>query len=186
MDSCLSHVCENTENSDITNFFKQRKDSILRVLRDEHKKACHFVEAFRILNQHGHIIEGSSDDGEPKGSSGVPMLEVLRGKEMVNILCICVRYFGGTKLGVGGLVRAYSQAILNACCKANEKNIIIEYKQLTTIIIQEKASRYNLIVYLAQQYHIEITHREFIQENMSLILLGEKEQLERLYSELTK
>jgi len=77
-------------------------------LKIEHPKARHIVYAYRELNEFNQIIENSSDDGEPKGSSGVPVLNVLRGEEFINVAILVVRYFGGIKLGIGGLVRAYT------------------------------------------------------------------------------
>ncbi len=68
-------------------------------LKKEHPKAVHFVYAYRTLNEYNQIIEDKSDDGEPKGTSGIPSLNVLRGYDLVNTAVITVRYFGGTKLG---------------------------------------------------------------------------------------
>ena len=85
-------------------------DAWLQRLKSEHPKARHFVTAFRYLNGFGQIVEGSSDDGEPRGTSGKPTLAVLQGSDLINAAVITVRYFGGTKLGTGGLVRAYSDA----------------------------------------------------------------------------
>lgn len=82
----------------------------LKTLRKEHPKARHFVVAWRYINEYDQIVEHCSDDGEPKGTSGKPTLAVLSGMEMINTAVIIVRYFGGTKLGTGGLVRAYSDA----------------------------------------------------------------------------
>ena len=62
--------------------------------------------AYRHLNEFEQIVENSSDDGEPKGTSGKPNLAVLAGNELINTAVIIVRYFGGIKLGTGGLVRA--------------------------------------------------------------------------------
>ena len=89
----------------------QTFDATLQALKDEHPKARHFVTAFRHLNEYGQVVEGSSDDGEPKGTSGKPSLAVLQGHDVIDTAVIVVRYFGGTKLGTGGLVRAYSQAV---------------------------------------------------------------------------
>lgn len=75
-----------------------------------HPKAAHIVWATRHLNEFLQVVENSSDDGEPKGSSGVSVLNALRGGEFVDAAVAVVRYFGGVKLGVGGLVRAYSAA----------------------------------------------------------------------------
>ena len=81
-------------------------ESVLKTLKATHLKAVHFVYAYRELLPNGQILERSSDDGEPKGSSGISVLNVLRGWEMIDCGVIVVRYFGGTLLGIGGLVRA--------------------------------------------------------------------------------
>ena len=83
----------------------------LKNLKITNPKARHFVVAFRYLNEYNQVVEYSSDDGEPSGTSGKPSLIVMQGKEMINSAVIIVRYFGGTKLGTGGLVRAYSDAV---------------------------------------------------------------------------
>jgi uncharacterized YigZ family protein len=82
----------------------------LSQVRAQMPDASHHVYAFRI--GHGNsIIEGMSDDGEPSGTAGPPVLAVLRGKaDIGDILIVVTRYFGGTKLGTGGLVRAYTEA----------------------------------------------------------------------------
>ena len=75
-------------------------------LKEEHFKAVHVVWATRELNKYGQIVENQSDDGEPKGTSGQPSLNALRGAQLINVAVLIVRYFGGIKLGTGGLVRA--------------------------------------------------------------------------------
>lgn len=78
-------------------------------IRAEMPDANHHVYAFRA----GHgasVVEGMSDDGEPSGTSGPPVLAVLRGSGIGDVVIVVTRYFGGTKLGTGGLVRAYSEA----------------------------------------------------------------------------
>ena len=104
--------------------FNQYEDK-LKELKQEHPKARHFVTAFRYLNEYNQIVEHSSDDGEPKGTSGKPSLMVLQGQGIINSAVIIVRYFGGTKLGTGGLVRAYSDAV-NFVLDLSE---LIEYKE---------------------------------------------------------
>lgn len=104
-------------------------DATLEQLKKEHPKARHFVTAFRYLNNYGQIVEGSSDDGEPKGTSGKPSLTVLTGHNLINISVIIVRYFGGKKLGTGGLVRAYTQAVSDAISRAE----LSEYIPCVTI-----------------------------------------------------
>lgn len=80
--------------------------------KKEHWKANHNCSAFVIGEKSD--IQRTSDDGEPSGTAGVPMLEVLKKKELINVVAIVTRYFGGTKLGAGGLIRAYSQAVSHA------------------------------------------------------------------------
>lgn len=86
--------------------------------RRTHHGAGHHCSAF-ILGPaavgDGRSIERSNDDGEPGGTAGLPILEVLRGNELRDVVAVVTRYFGGTLLGAGGLVRAYSDAIAAAC-----------------------------------------------------------------------
>ncbi|MGG7073994.1 YigZ family protein [Campylobacter sp. 9BO] len=88
-------------------------------LKSEHPKAVHIVWAYRELNKYSQIVENQSDDGEPKGTSGQPSLAALRGAELINVGVFIVRYFGGIKLGTGGLVRAYGGAVNLAINEAN-------------------------------------------------------------------
>jgi len=82
----------------------------LETLRSLHPKARHFVSASRRINEYDQIEEHFSDDGEPKGVAGMPTLKVLQGADIVNAAIITVRYFGGIKLGTGGMARAYADA----------------------------------------------------------------------------
>ena len=79
-------------------------------LRREHWDAGHHCSAFR-LGPPPIPVERSSDDGEPAGTAGAPMLEVLRGHELSDVVAVVTRWFGGTLLGAGGLVRAYGDAV---------------------------------------------------------------------------
>jgi len=87
----------------------------LATLRKAHPKANHHVTAYRYLNDEDQLIEHGKDDGEPSGTSGMPCLKVLQGRDLINVAVIVTRYFGGTKLGTGGLVRAYSGAVQAVC-----------------------------------------------------------------------
>ena len=90
--------------------------SILHNIKEEHINATHHCYAY-ILNN----TQKSSDDGEPTGTAGIPILKVLEKNNLSNILAIVVRYFGGIKLGAGGLVRAYTKSVTNTL---SEDNII--------------------------------------------------------------
>ena len=81
---------------------------ILNNLRKEHKKARHIVYAYRV-----GMKSKSCDDGEPKGTAGHPLLELLYKKDLTDVALLVVRYFGGTKLGAGRLLRTYLQAGIN-------------------------------------------------------------------------
>lgn len=83
--------------------------AFLARIRAEMPDASHHVYAFRV-GYGGSVIEGMSDDGEPAGTAGPPVLAVVRGSKIGDIALVVTRYFGGTKLGTGGLVRAYSEA----------------------------------------------------------------------------
>jgi len=92
----------------------------LKELRLEHRKASHHVTAFRTMMDDGRIEEGAKDDGEPAGTSGMPILKVMQGENLIDCCIIVVRYFGGTKLGTGGLARAYSKAAKHAIVGAEK------------------------------------------------------------------
>ena len=79
-------------------------------LKAEHPKANHIVWAKRYLNDYDQIVEDSSDDGEPKGCAGKPVLRVIQGYSLIQCGILIVRYFGGIKLGTGGMARAYADA----------------------------------------------------------------------------
>ena len=99
-------------------------ESLNKALRDEHPKAAHVVWAYRYLNEFGQIVENSSDDGEPKGSSAPALLAALRGAELVDTCALVVRYFGGIKLGIGGLVRAYGTSVNEAIKSAKDMGVL--------------------------------------------------------------
>ncbi len=95
-------------------------DDTLAALRVSHRKASHHVTATRRMGAQG-VEDHASDDGEPAGTSGIPSLKVLIGAGLVDAGAIVVRYFGGTKLGTGGLARAYSGAVAAALAEANPR-----------------------------------------------------------------
>ena len=140
----IAHLCE----------FSHFK-ALLVALKKEHSKARHFVWAFRHLNELGQIVEDKSDDGEPKGTSGLPCLNVLRGAQLINVAIIVVRYFGGIKLGTGGLVRAYSAAVNAALDKANL--LEFECKQSLNLSV-------NLSVFARMEHYLRQNKLEFSQK----------------------
>jgi len=99
----------------------------LEEIKKEYHAARHHCYAYRLL-QEDRVIERSDDDGEPAGSAGLPILQQLQGADLLNALLVVTRYFGGTKLGVGGLVRAYGEAARSALDGATilEKSLRVE------------------------------------------------------------
>jgi uncharacterized YigZ family protein len=91
----------------------------LEVLRSGHPKACHHCWAWRI-----DAAYRFSDDGEPGGTAGRPMLQVLEGSGLDDVGVVCVRYFGGTRLGTGGLARAYTAASIRGVEDAGRREVI--------------------------------------------------------------
>jgi len=156
-------------------------NEVMNKLRSEHTKARHFVYAYRYLNEFDQIVENSSDDGEPKGTSGKPSLAVLAGINIINSGVIIVRYFGGTKLGTGGLVRAYGDAVneviqiahLDEYKKLIEKKLIFEYSYLSKV------------EYLLNKYDI-ITIDKIFEENVIFIVEGSEEQFDLLKQEVNR
>ena len=92
-----------------------------KLIKDANKKyfdARHNCYAFSVCTENG-IVNRFSDDGEPSGTAGAPMLNILTSQNLSNVLIIVTRYFGGILLGTGGLVKAYTQATIEALNKAN-------------------------------------------------------------------
>ncbi|MFV8478497.1 IMPACT family protein [Mycoplasma sp. SK341A] len=87
---------------------KDEVKDIIAQLRKEHKKARHVCHAY-LINRNGAESAGFSDDGEPKNTAGRPIYDLITLKGISNVLVVVVRYFGGIKLGAGGLIRAYRE-----------------------------------------------------------------------------
>ncbi|HHX85316.1 MAG TPA: IMPACT family protein [Actinomycetales bacterium] len=95
-------------------------------LRKAHPAARHHCSAFLVDVPGANRIERSNDDGEPSGTAGIPMLDVLRGSGLTGVSAVVVRWFGGTKLGTGGLVRAYGAAVSAAIDAAWDAGRVVE------------------------------------------------------------
>lgn len=120
--------------------------SIISRLKKQYKDATHYCYAY-IIND----IKRFSDDKEPSGTAGVPIMEVLLKNELNLILCVVIRYFGGVKLGTGGLTRAYSKSASEALKKSIVVNLI-EAKRYEIIFDYENSKE---IDYLLLNYNIE-------------------------------
>lgn len=123
---------------------------ILEELKKEYKDATHYCYAYIIGN-----LKRANDDGEPSHTAGMPMLNVLESKDLNNVLAVVIRYFGGIKLGAGGLVRAYSNSVSEAVNKADLTPIIKEY----TYKIEFDYANIDKVNYILKDY--KITYKEF-------------------------
>lgn len=99
---------------------KDEVKALYEKTKERHPKARHYPYAYRYLP-----LEGMSDDGEPKGSTGLPLLEGLRQKKADRILVVVTRYFGGTKLGLSRLTRTYREALLKAVSEMVPAKIVV-------------------------------------------------------------
>ena len=152
----------------------------LEKIRTEHPKATHHCYAFR-MGLKGENYR-TNDDGEPSGSAGLPIYNQLLAHEITNVLVISVRYYGGTKLGVSGLVKAYKES-----AKMTLEDAEIITKELETEIrIQFNFDQQNLIFTLLSKFDAKILSFETLEKceiNASL-KLAEKEKLSEKLSEM--
>ncbi|MDR2341704.1 MAG: IMPACT family protein [Campylobacteraceae bacterium] len=151
-------------------------------LKTEHPKAAHIVWACRHINEFGQIIENSSDDGEPKGTSAQPTLNVLRGIEAVDISVLTVRYFGGIKLGTGGLSRAYGTAAKMALAQAN----LILYEKKEDFCFTCKYPFVQKIEYFLNKIGVDFKNRDFKIDDVVWMLevsSQQKDEIKRFLSD---
>lgn len=130
--------------------------AFIQSIRAEMPDATHHVYAFKI-GYGGSVTEGMSDDGEPSGTSGPPVLAVLRGAEIGDIVVVVTRYFGGTKLGTGGLVRAYGGAAKEVLA-ALPLELKVE-KALVGMTVEY--TYYERLKLTLEAHQAEITHEDF-------------------------
>lgn len=140
----------------------------LKKIKEDYPKATHYCYTYKI----GENIKKASDDGEPSGTAGLPMLNILDKENITNVLAITIRYFGGIKLGAGGLIRAYSNSVKEALNKVNTNELINGY--LVTITfpynkeeeITKKIEKENII---EKTYLEEITYKVKLEETSQLL-----------------
>ncbi|MEA2047804.1 MAG: YigZ family protein [Campylobacterota bacterium] len=142
-------------------------------LKAEHPKANHVVYAIRSLNAYEQVVENASDDGEPKGCAGVPALNVLRGKELINCVVLIVRYFGGIKLGTGGMARAYALSVKNVIDAAK----LLPYEKQCTIKFSSGYNEVDKILYKLKQLGITQYERDFGVDGVVWKLEGSEEKI---------
>ncbi len=160
-------------------YTEEEAKAFIAEIKKEHWKANHNCSAF-ILGENSEI-QRSSDDGEPSGTAGVPMLEVLKKQELINVAAVVTRYFGGTKLGAGGLIRAYSHAVSEAIDAIGlvegklqqEVSLFIDYSQHGKLQNFLEASAYT-------------TKETLFTEKITVICLVDEEKVTQFIEEITE
>ena len=163
----------------ISNIFyvetKEEAEELIKLVNKKYHDARHNCYAYRIFCKDG-IIEKSSDDGEPSGTAGAPMLNILSKNNLANVLVVVTRYFGGILLGTGGLVKAYSEV----CALGLEKAEIVEKCIAQVYRIEVSYPDIDKFKYFAKNNNIIILSEEYL-ENVTLeIGIKEKDLLEKI------
>ena len=143
---------------------KKKSMKLLIIIKEKYEDATHNCVAYLVGTK-----ERANDDGEPSGTAGLPMLNVLKKQELSNIIAIVTRYFGGIKLGAGGLTRAYSQAVADALKEANivEKHLIDVYDVSLDYSFTKKFEhllKVNDIDCINKEYDEQVTYRLYIDD----------------------
>ena len=141
--------------------------SIIDTYKNNYKEATHVC--------YGYILDENTykyyDDGEPSNSAGLPIYQVLKNNKLVYILCIVIRYYGGIKLGVGGLNHAYS----NGAIEALKLACIIEHKIKNEYLIEMNYSEFDHLNYFLEKKGIAINDKQFLDNIYISIYLDEEE-----------
>ena len=152
--------------------------AFINSIKAEHRKAKHNVYAY-ILREHN--ISRYSDDGEPQGTAGVPVLDVLKKRGLTDVCVVVTRYFGGILLGGGGLVRAYSHAASLACDAAHIMDMCLCHR----LKITADYGMYGKISYLLPNYETITVNSDF-GGDVTLEILVLSEKLDALTKELVE
>lgn len=151
-------------------------------VRARHYDARHNVPAFILVDG----TERASDDGEPQRTSGMPTLEVLRGAGLKDVCCVTTRYFGGTLLGPGGLVRAYTAAAQAAIEAARAAGDIVEMTSVVSVDVAVAYSQYEQVVRMIADTGGKIVATDYTDEVLihAAYRAGEELALKPLLTEL--
>lgn len=156
----------------------QEVENKIKEIKKKYYDAKHHCIAYRIIDE-GRVVERASDDGEPSGTAGAPMLNLLKGNNLCNVLVVVTRYFGGILLGTGGLVRAYSEAT----------NLVIQKSKLVCktegyeITLKLDYSNLDTFSYYCKNNNIKILNIEYA-ENISIKIEMETDKKEILMKDI--
>ena len=151
----------------------------LAILQKQFHDARHYCYAWRLEPEKTHYRV--NDDGEPSGSAGKPIYGQIVSRDLSDILVVVVRYFGGTKLGVGGLIQAYRTAASNAL----DHSTIIECKVFDILKLEFGYEQMNSVMKIIKDFQLDFKQQEFDMD-CSLILKSWKRQTERVVDSFSK
>ena len=151
--------------------------AFITTIKKEHYKATHNCSAF-IIGERSEI-KRTSDDGEPSGTAGVPMLGVLENHNLTNVCVVVTRYFGGIKLGAGGLIRAYAGSVALAVKEIG----IVEIKEQAGIQIQMSYAQYQEYGNFLKEHNLIELETNFT-DQVETIIFVDKEDKEDIKSSL--
>ena len=155
----------------------EEAEEIIKKTRKKYFDARHNCIAYRVIED-GQIVERFSDDGEPSGTAGAPMLNILQKNNLVNVLIVVTRYFGGILLGTGGLVRAYQNSLLLSLEKSTKvAKCLGEYLEVTL-----EYSDFENFKYYCKNNKINIVDTNY-QENIVCKIELEEDKKEKLMND---
>ena len=152
----------------------------VKKIKKQYFDARHNCIAYRVLED-GNVIERFSDDGEPSGTAGQPMLNILQKNNLVNVLIVVTRYFGGILLGTGGLVRAYSDSLL----KAIKEDELLEITMGNECEVTLEYSNFEKFKYYCKINNINIKDTSYTEEIVCKIEM-EEEKKDKIIKEKKK
>lgn len=143
----------------------------LKEIKKKYHDARHNCFAYRVYED-DNLIERFSDDGEPSGTAGSPMLNILQKNDIANVLVVVTRYFGGILLGTGGLIRAYSDATLNAISDIN----FVEYVLGLELQVDLEYDQFESFKYYCKKNGINIEKIDYTEKIVCLINMEENKK----------
>ncbi len=155
----------------------QEAVDFINEIKSQNRKAKHNVYAYILRDNN---ITRYSDDGEPQGTAGMPVLDVLQKENLTDVCVVVTRYFGGILLGGGGLVRAYS----HACKLAVDASVKMEMHECFEVTLKFDYSLYGKIEYSLPEFEIKMLSDEFA-DNITLKILVKADMLDKLEEKLT-
>ncbi|NHI74787.1 YigZ family protein [Lactococcus petauri] len=158
-------------------YTEEEARAFISEIKKEHHKANHNCSAFTLGDR--QEIQRSSDDGEPSGTAGVPMLEILKKREITNVCAVVTRYFGGIKLGAGGLIRAYAGSVGHALDQVG----LVKFVTQEQLILTLDYGNYDGLQRFLSSQGLVISESEFLSD-VTVKLFVDLDKTEQLLADL--